>query len=482
MNNETALKPKASRGIFPLSPALAETVAFWLLVFLIWVPLVQSPMYLLYVLERTAWIQYNVVSYAIGYTFYFAQVLCVLFALWYLLSWVYALVKGERSFSFAPGKLLREHPLGVLFTAFLVLGLVGTLRAENVARAIFGDKQRVDGYFAYLSYGAIILTASLVRERRKRMLLLKNFLIMMMLCGVLMLCQQFEAPVVSEIFWMKGAAFFRNSNHFGYIVAIAALAAAGFLLFGSEKKQRVRGGVLMALFLLVLFYNNTLGCHVAVLCAFLLAALLYKPSTGRWRLTALLPFAVYFALLVLTYLIPEGRFACAFVRENLLAASEDMKFLTGQLQDVGASSQVSQAAGRLVLWQHTLSIIAQKPLFGWGPEHIAQTFTQAGVLFSDSPHNEYLTMAAYFGIPAALCCYGGEIWLFIKRVRGVKAMRLTTMVALLGAFAYAVSAFFGVSMSHAASYYYLMLGLVAGGEAAQEAPVPCESAEQKLAA
>ena len=107
-------------------------------------------------------------------------------------------------------------------------------------------------------------------------------------------------------------------------------------------------------------------CHVAVLCAFLLAALLYKPYTGRWRLTALLPFAVYFALLVLTYLIPEGRFACAFVRENLLAASEDMKFLTGQLQDVGASSQVSQAAGRLVLWQHTLSIIAQKPLFVGG--------------------------------------------------------------------------------------------------------------------
>lgn len=313
MNNETALKPKASRGIFPLSPALAETVAFWLLVFLIWVPLVQSPMYLLYVLERTAWIQYNVVSYAIGYTFYFAQVLCVLLALWYLLSWVYALVKGERSFSFAPGKLLREHPLGVLFTAFLVLGLVGTLRAENVARAIFGDKQRVDGYFAYLGYGAIILTASLVREKRKRMLLLKNFLIMMTLCGVLMLCQQFEMPIVSEIFWMKGAAFFRNSNHFGYIVAIATLTAAGFLLFGSEKKQRVRGGVLMALFLLVLFYNNTLGCHVAVLCAFLLAALLYKPSTGRWRLTALLPFARLFCA-ACAYLPHPGGALCLRVR------------------------------------------------------------------------------------------------------------------------------------------------------------------------
>lgn len=465
MENAIPRRSLADR-LLPVDGAVYEGVAYRLLMLLVWLPILQSPVYVLHSMEGGLW-SLNIAMLAIAYVYLAAFALFLLFALWFLASRLRALPARRGSLT----RVVRERALTPLWCAFLLLALVSTLRADDVSQAFRGHFQRADGYYSYLGYAAVLLAASCVHTKEKRASLLKNFAWMILLCAALALCQQFAVPVISVWFPLKCVAFFRNLNHFGYLLTMAVLIAAGGLYVSPKRWQRALCGAALCFLLFVLFYNNTLGCHVAVLCAFVLTALLYKPALGCRGARPFLPLALYTAVFALV-LLPTGRFACPFVTDNVAQIARDINELFGgaaqQATAAAPVDDIPQAAGRIMLWKFTLGLIAQKPLLGWGAENIGQFFTEAGMLFSDSPHNEYLNLTAYYGIPAALCCYGAQIWLFVRRVRGVRTIGRTTLVALGAAFAYAVSAFFGVSMVYAASYYYLLLGLVLGGEGQNE--------------
>ena len=483
--------------IFHTPQKTYESAAYWLLAVMIWMPIIQSPTYLAYIFSGSLNVMYGFVTYAIGYSFYGMAVICIFYSLWRLISWGCSWRRGELRF---PGvkAFVKRYFLGVSAFAFLILALISTLLSNDVLTGIFGHHQRTDGFLTYTGFLAIVLTGSQVRDEKKRASLLKNILIVMALCSVLMYLQLFDVKPFSEWFNMEGAAFFRNSNHFGYILAIATLIASGAMFAARQKKTRVLAGFALAFFILALLYNDTLGAHVGVLCAFVLMGFLYKPALGVNRALSFLPLLIYAALFAFSAIVPSGRFECSFFRKNFSSTMKDLDFVFSHLrQKLGSgaivsaaqaeaalpaastSTDLTQGAGRLVLWKFTLQLIAQKPLFGWGGDQTRWEFIRNGMSWAPSPHNEYLNLASFFGIPAALCYYSGQIWLLVRRLRGARTLRRTTLVALGAAFAYAVSAFFGVSQLHAASYFYLVLGLVAADDRPDEALTPPETPQPR---
>ena len=134
-----------------------ESVAYWLLAVMIWMPIIQSPTYLAYIFSGSLNVMYGFVTYAIGYSFYGMAVICIFYSLWRLISWGCSWRRGELRF---PGvkAFVKRYFLGVSAFAFLILALISTLLSNDVLTGIFGHHQRTDGFLTYTGFLAIVLT------------------------------------------------------------------------------------------------------------------------------------------------------------------------------------------------------------------------------------------------------------------------------------------------------------------------------------
>jgi O-antigen ligase len=81
-------------------------------------------------------------------------------------------------------------------------------------------------------------------------------------------------------------------------------------------------------------------------------------------------------------------------------------------------------------------------------------------------HNEYIQLAAETGYPGLLFYLAGLISLFAANLKAVRSAyksggRLSpySVIAAGSALSYLISAFFGVSLSYTASFFFVLLGL-----------------------
>ena len=114
--------------------------------------------------------------------------------------------------------------------------------------------------------------------------------------------------------------------------------------------------------------------------------------------------------------------------------------------------------GRWTLWEITLGYIADAPFFGYGCEGLSETLYDYVEIAN--PHNEPLTYAASFGIPAAVLYVLGCISAILKGFRGDKAGN-SCMIAAFAAMGYLLSSLFGVAVFYTAPYFFILMGLAA---------------------
>ena len=98
-------------------------------------------------------------------------------------------------------------------------------------------------------------------------------------------------------------------------------------------------------------------------------------------------------------------------------------------------------------------------MWGYGCEGIADMMK--GYTLTSSPHNEPLTYAAFFGIPAALLYCAAVLTSVIK---GLKTNQCddACRTAAFAALGYFVSSIFGVAMFYTAPFLFIFLGLSSG--------------------
>ena len=125
------------------------------------------------------------------------------------------------------------------------------------------------------------------------------------------------------------------------------------------------------------------------------------------------------------------------------------------------SGQASGTEGhnRIRVWSRTWSYITEKPVFGFGCEGMSERlYIGTGI---SNPHNEILTYAAYYGIPAAMSYAAGVIAIFVRYFRGRKQATASQKTACMAAAGYFISSLTGVAMFYLTPLFFTLLGFAA---------------------
>ena len=124
------------------------------------------------------------------------------------------------------------------------------------------------------------------------------------------------------------------------------------------------------------------------------------------------------------------------------------------MQIISGDNNIYAGNGRWGIWQYVAEYIADYPVWGYGCEGIAEIMKS--YTLTTSPHNEPLTYAAFFGIPAALFYCAAVITTIIKGIRSGRQESRIAAYALLG---YFVSSIFGLAFFYTTPFEFIFIGM-----------------------
>lgn len=203
----------------------------------------------------------------------------------------------------------------------------------------------------------------------------------------------------------------RQRNQFATLLGLALVAL--LWLYGIQSARRARWGLVAAAVVLIAAAAASLSR--TGLLQFLLVMAIAGFAAWRERHGRVIPAS--FRLpppLVLLAGIP-----LYFAFDALLpylAAGGDGQVATAALRS-RLQPTVVATDSRVVLWQNVLTLIAQRPLTGWGWgelsfAHFATLYTGPRFpVILDNAHNLPLHLAVELGIPVALLICGGFLWM-----------------------------------------------------------------------
>lgn len=310
--------------------------------------------------------------------------------------------------------------------------------------AIFSVPYRYVGAFDLFIYIFIYMYCSgrIGSERLKEL-----FLICMMLVSDLIAAAFFYDRFIGEIAAfndkLEPAAIFFHGNHYGYFLTTVIAISAGCLCF-SKGRLSMTGGISLVTGLAALALNRSMGCILAAAVSLFLVISIsvFRGNPHRKKACVLMAFiAVTAAGSVLV--------SSSLRADMVQTVNEFAQIVTGD-------NNIYAGNGRWGIWQYVAGYIADYPIWGYGCEGIADVMKD--YTLTTNPHNEPLTYAAFFGIPAAVFYCAGVITAVIK---GLKADRNSgiEVIAAFGAFSYFVSSVFGVAMFYTAPYMFILIGM-----------------------
>ena len=364
---------------------------------------------------------------------------------------------------------LREHFFTHPWHFFLAgMGIWSILSflfaAEDKLRALKGGVNLREGLTAYCFYAMLYAAAVLLKEEKKR--------------RTVQLTMLFGSVVLAAVFWLaelgfthyrygwlgdwvfiiarQRASIYLNSNYYGYYLTVVLVLAACYYIAAEKRWLRYTALLLFAGNAITLVVNDTLGAYLAVLTSLILIPILFGVRNG-FRVRYLVPVVAFFGITVWV------NFGLSWNDSEIIAGSALRNYMSlrADIANILAGSDAAGSAGsgRWKLWTVAWEVMLDKPVFGCGPEQMVFYMQEAVSVPYAWPHNEYLQYAAALGIPAGVLYLAAIISLAFARIKRVKLIKTTTLIAGCVAFGYAVSAFFGGTTYVTAPYMFLALGM-----------------------
>lgn len=373
-------------------------------------------------------------------------------------------------------KMLRSALWYVLLLALMLWAIVCTLLCGDPVQGFKGGTYMRDGLSSYFVFAGVFVCAATLRTEGQRRLVLRLYSGVTCFLALLMIVQEWTRnPFLDYCFPSYRAVTFNQFNHFGYILSMGTLALAGLYLHDRRGDGRFRFVYLAGFGLLVyaVLINDSFGAFVAILAALPVAYTFYIRHGGKCSLGAAMP-ALVFVAVVAAYalgLAPNSH----TVADNFAQFGTDISNIAS-----GAEAAATAGTGRMTLWRETLTRISQRPIFGFGPEGF---YGDYAIENNESPHNEYLQIAGYLGIPGLLMYLGALVTLardHWKRIRALSPMVLAVSGVTV---AYLISACFGNPVFNTAPCFWMFLGMTtADGVNPPLLSIDPELAEARLSA
>lgn len=361
---------------------------------------------------------------------------------------------------------------------FLAVAVLATVFSVDRVMSFLPSRLRGEGLVIYIVYAAMALTTARL-SRQEIGALVTAVLISGGLIGAVAVGQYYGLDLLPRLgftpTWLTGVV---GPSDPQLQFSPATDTGRGHGTLGNSGLLGGYAALLLPIGIALTVQGRTQARAVYAACTILLyGALVSSQSRAAWvgsalgmlLLVALMPRRreVYGRLLALTAAFVVITVAMALTRPALLLSRR------------AASSFDVQTAGlqaRLYLWKHTLPLIGERPLLGWGFSTLLGRFPDYGspdyvrvfgddvITLIDTPHNELLHVAYSTGL-AGLAAY---LWLWAVlalllsraiRARSPAPPLLGALLASLGA--YFVWLQFGWSHIGPANVFWTMAGVAA---------------------
>ena len=375
-----------------------------------------------------------------------------------------------------------KHAL--LLLVVYVCTVISAFLAPDSSRALMGTEFRPDGLLMHTSFLALFVFSSYIKDDFHKKCIYAAYVFGFLLTGLIMIQQYYgiigtagqepygafgeflnEQYIKANIFvghFFKGTTgSFYNLNHMGYYVIICAMLSVGMYIKAEKKSSKIMSAIFMAFTFWVLVLNNTFGAYLAALgMVVVVFVLLFFRLKSRFT-TAIMPFAVFVAVSVAVTLVSSSD---SLILKNFTTLGSDVANIASS--DSGdASKDDSEAgsagSGRWSLWVNTVEMIGEKPLFGYGPDNLADEYKARGAKL-DRAHCEPLERAVSTGILSGLCYIAAiayVIWTRLMRKDHLNS-RTSVLIPLLVVCGYSISALVGVFLFYTACHYIIFMGML----------------------
>lgn len=381
-----------------------------------------------------------------------------IFAYFCLAIWIYFFLKTKKQKSFPTEKKLYRPELFLFMFAFWAA--LSALFSQHPYVALFGTVTRHEGILALYSYFTVFLIASRFAPIDKYKQLLTGLVGISMISSLYGLFQKFPPPFLPFIDGTERVdSFYGNPNFYGsYLVMMLLLA---MILMMTIHKKKVLFFIAADFLFLNILFSGTRSALVGVFTGlFCLGLFIWFKSPGLRKR--------YWLLLI--------SFVLLFGAVNLLAGNSYLDRVVSIAKDAGQAMQDDDqsgaaGSGRWKLWEIALPLVTKNPVFGSGPDTLRYVFDQDAYrrytkipdIIVDKAHNEYLQIAITMGIPSLvfyllfLSAILRGIWKSMWKSEGEQQLFLAGFFALI--IAYAVQAFFNISVVPVAPFFWFILGI-----------------------
>lgn len=336
----------------------------------------------------------------------------------------------------------------ICFILFTVCIVISTFVNGFSHDAIFSVPYRYVGVFDLFIYIYIYMycSGSIGSERLKN-----TFFLCLMLVSDLISAAFFYDHFIDKITAfndkLEPSAIFFHGNHYGYFLVIVIAVAAGCYCF-SRGVMTAAGALSLLAGLAALAMNRSMGCILAAGATLVVICITSVIHGGSHRKKALV-MAACIAAVSAGMLILSSQ-----LRADIAQTIGEFK------QIISGDNNIHAGNGRWGIWQYVAGYITDHPWWGYGCEGIAELMKD--YTLTTNPHNEPLTYAAFFGIPAAAFYCAGVLASFIKGIR-TKGGCSTCLIASFSVMAYFLSSLFGVAMFYTAPYLFILMGMASEG-------------------
>lgn len=317
--------------------------------------------------------------------------------------------------------------------------------------ALLGTLYRNDGLYSYVVYAALYILARRLESNEHRRLIVRGYVLTISLISLMSVSQVIWGVPAQSMHIALYAGSLANINHYAYLLCMAVAAAAGLVFIEKRFTHKLIALFLMGFNMWALLVNTTMGSFLAALLgAVFLTVVMLVRDKHLWREAA-----AVIVMLLSVNLTMELTTGC--ISDNFLAS-----FTGIDISEGGIEIEDSAGSSRIGLWRQAVQYIGERPILGFGPEGLHERYYADG-FNNDRPHNEYLQHAVFLGIPGAVCYLTALISLFTFNIRRTRKLELLQLGIGSVIFTYCASAFFGNTMYYSVIYYFMMLGLLAGG-------------------
>lgn len=290
--------------------------------------------------------------------------------------------------------------LGYIIPAVLFVLVIASTIHEIFYMSNSGPLYAIADGFNYLVFISIFIVARNISDFSMGKKLVKVFLYIILLMEPIVLLQQAGVPFIYTMFASWNSAIFQQFNYMGYMLCMALLGFVGLYLYEEEKPaKKVWYLFCIALTTVTLIYNNTMGSILAATVSLPFIYGFYYMRKHSFKGEDFMPLVIYVFMVLMGLLgvLPDAQ----LFKESVAGLFGDIATLIGMdtSKDIG---QIGTSRGQL--WKDTLERIPNHPLLGHGPSGF--TFENA-ITNMDSPHNEYLQVAGFLGLPCLAVYLGG---------------------------------------------------------------------------